>query len=274
MIKAIVAAIIRLIYNLVGQNYGLAIIVFTIITKLLLLPLNYKQAKSMNELKKVAPLEKEIREKYKGNTEKMGEELMKLYQENKVNPYGGCLPLLIQLPIILAMFWIVKQPLTYIAEIPHEELKTYTQEYLQKEDVTDNEIKNSEIEIAKKHNLIDMEICGLNFGDDPSQSLKKDENGNISVSKWTLLIPIFSIILGFVQTKISQKSSNLTEEQIQQQRTMNFMMPILLGYTAYIMPVALGVYWLLGNILGIISQLLINFMLKDRKILIGEGEIK
>ena len=274
MIKAIFAAIIRLIYNLVGQNYGLAIIVFTIITKLLLFPLNYKQAKSMNELKKVAPLEKEIREKYKGNTEKMGEELMKLYQENKVNPYGGCLPLLIQLPIILAMFWIVKQPLTYIAEIPHEELKTYTQEYLQKEEVTDNEIKNSEIEIAKKHNLIDMEFCGLNFGDVPSQSLKKDENGNISVSKWTLLIPIFSIILGFVQTKISQKSSNLTEEQIQQQRTMNFMMPILLGYTAYIMPVALGVYWLLGNILGIISQLLINFMLKDRKILIGEGEIK
>lgn len=274
MIKAIFAAIIRLIYNLVGQNYGLAIILFTIITKLILFPLNYKQAKSMNELKKIAPLEKNIREKYKGNNEKMSEELMKLYKDNKINPYGGCLPLLIQLPIIIAMFWIVKQPLTYIVQVPQEDLKSYAQEYLQKEDVTEKEIKNVEIEIAKKYDLLDMDFCGLNFGDVPSESLKKDEKGATSVSKWTLLVPIFSIVLGFVQTKISQKSNNMTEEQMQQQKTMNFMMPILLGYTAYIMPVALGVYWLLGNILGIISQLLINFMLKDRKILIGEGEKK
>jgi YidC/Oxa1 family membrane protein insertase len=104
--------------------------------------------------------------------------------------------------------------------------------------------------------------------------LKKDENGDTTVSKWTLLVPVFSVVLGFLQTKISQKSNNMTEEQLQQQKTMNFMMPILLGYTAYIMPVALGVYWLLGNILGIVSQLLINFMLKDRKIMIGEGEKK
>ena len=111
-LASLFGAVVRLIYNLVGENYGLSIIIFAVLTKVLLFPLNLKQAKTMENMKKVGPMEQEIRKKYKGNNEKIATELQKVYAENKINPLAGCLPALIQIPIVIAMFYIVKQPLT------------------------------------------------------------------------------------------------------------------------------------------------------------------
>ena len=268
-IAGILGALIRLIYNVVGKNYGLSIILFTILTKALLFPITYNQSKSMEEINKLAPLEKEIREKYKGNKEKMSEELMKVYEKHKVNPMGGCLSALIQIPIIFAMFYIVKQPLTYIIQVPQEQLQTYTQEYLGKEEVTENEIKANEIQIANKFELIDMNFLGINFGDVPSKAFSKDETEKSSYI--TLLVPVLSLAFSILQIKQSQKNSNLTEEQMQQQKSMNLMMPILSAYIAYIMPLALGIYWLIGNILQMITQVIVNKMIKNKKIMLEEG---
>lgn len=268
-IAEILGALIRFIYNIIGQNYGLSIILFTILTKLILFPITYKQSKAMDEMSKVSPLEKEIREKYKGNKEKMSEELMKVYEEHKINPMGGCLPLLIQIPIIFAMFYIVKQPLTYIMQVPQAKLQEYTQEYLAKEEVTENEIKSYEIQIANEKDIIDMNFCGLNFGDVPSNAFNKDVEKKSSY--YSLIIPILTLLFSIIQTKQSQKASNMTEEQLQQQKTMNLMMPLLSAYISYIMPLALGIYWLLGNILQILSQLIINKLIKRQKVLLQEG---
>ena len=268
-IAGILGALIRLIYNIVGQNYGLSIIIFTIFTKVLLFPITYKQSKAMDEMNKIAPLEKEIREKYKGNKEKMSEELMKVYEQHKVNPMGGCLPLLIQIPIIFAMFYIVKQPLTYIMQLPQEQLQEYTQEYLCQEEVTENDIKSYEIQIANKYELIDMKLLGINFGDVPSKAFSKDAEEKVSYL--TLIVPILSLVFSMLQTKLSQKNSNLTDEQKEQQKTMNLMMPLLSAYIAFIMPLALGIYWLLGNILQMLTQWLVNFIIKKQKIMLGEG---
>ena len=237
----------------------------------MLFPITYKQSKAMDEMSKVAPLEKEIREKYKGNKEKMSEELMKVYEKHKINPMGGCLPLLIQIPIIFAMFYIVKQPLTYIMQVPQEDLKTYTVEYLQKEEVTESEIKQYEIQIADKKGLIDMNFLGINFGDVPSKAFSKDAEEKSSYL--SLLVPILSLILSVLQTKHTQKNSNLTEEQIESQKTMNLMMPMLSAYISYIMPLALGIYWLLGNVLQILTQFIVNKMIKNQKIMLEEGGV-
>lgn len=268
-IAGILGALIRLIYDIVGQNYGLSIIIFTILTKILLFPITYKQSKAMDEMNKLAPLEKEIREKYKGNKEKMSEELMKVYEQHKVNPMGGCLPLLIQIPIILAMFYIVKQPLTYIIQTPVEQLQEYTQEYLSKEEVTENEIKAYEIQIANKYELIDMNFLGINFGDVPSNAFSKDAEEKASY--FTLIVPILSLAFSILQTKLAQKNSNMTDEQKEQKKTMNLMMPLLSAYISYIMPLALGIYWLLGNVLQMLTQWIVNVMLKKKKIMLGEG---
>ena len=264
-IASIFGALIRFLYELLGNNYGLSIILFTILTKLVLFPINYKQAKAMKDIQKLAPMQEEIRQKYKGNKEKQAEELAKVYEQYKINPMAGCLPLLIQLPIILAMFYIVRQPLTYILQLPTSTVIEYAEEYLEKE------AKAVEINIASSKELIDMNFLGMDFGAVPSESMKKDIQNR--PSKWTLVVPILSILLSYLQTWISQRKSNMTEEQKQQQKSMNIMMPILSGYISYIMPLALGIYWLLGNIFGIISQLVIDWLIGRKKILL-QGEIK
>lgn len=263
-------AIIRLIYNSVGQNYGLSIILFTVLTKLVLFPINYKQAKMMKGMKDLAPLEKEIREKYKGNKDKQAEELAKVYQEHRVNPMTGCLSILIQFPIIIAMFAIVRQPLTYIIQVPDDQIIQYAQEILQKEEVSQKEARNTEIQIASEKGLIDMKFLGIDFGATPSNAFNKDLS--VRPSKWTILVPILSILIQVLQMIISQKESNLTEEQKQQQKSMNIMFPLLSGFIAYTMPLALGIYWLLGGVLGIISQLLTKMLLDRQKIMISEGK--
>jgi len=271
-IAEILGALIRFIYNIFGNNYGLSIILFTILTKIILFPITYNQSKSMDDMQKMAPLEKEIREKYKGNKDKMAEELTKMYSEHKINPMGGCISMLIQIPVIFAMFMIVKQPLTYIMQVPTEQLQEYTTEYLGKEEVTENEVKENEIRVAQSKKLIDMNFLGVDFGDVPSDKFSSDENKRNNTSYISLIIPVLSLIFAILQTKYTQKTSKLTEEQIQQQKTMNMMMPILSAYIAFIMPLSLGIYWLLGNVLQILTQFIISKMLKRKKIMLEGGK--
>ena len=263
-IASLLGYIIRFIYDIVGQNYFLTIILFTLFTKVLLFPLAWGQIKSMENMNKVAGKQKQIQDKYKNDKEKQTEELMKLYQENKVNPVSGCLPLLIQIPIIFAMFYIVKQPLTYIIQTPQEEIKTYTQQLLNKEDVTEKEMQANELTIAKEKGLIEMQAMpGINLGDVPKDVFSKEENKK--ASPFSIIIPILTVAFSFIQNKLAQKSSNQTAEQAEMQKTTNLMMPLLSGFISYTMPLALGVYWLFGNILQIIQQLIINKIVKKDK---------
>jgi len=101
-------AILNGLYNLTAMvgvaSYGLAIILLTCIVKILLYPLNYKQMQSMLAMQKIQPLLKEIQEKYKKDPQKMQQKMMEIYREQGINPMSGCLPLLIQLPIIIALY--------------------------------------------------------------------------------------------------------------------------------------------------------------------------
>lgn len=272
MINAIASffgIIIRFIYDIVNNNYLISILIFTFLTKLILLPLTLMQIKSTKKLQEITPKDNEIREKYKNDKQKQAEELSKLYSENKINPMGGCLPLLIQLPIILAMFYIVKQPLTYITQTPAEEIKNYTAAYLNKDisEVSENELKAYEIQVAEKNELIDMEVgFGINLGDTPSNVFSKEESNKSNPI--SLLIPILTVVFSILQTKIMQKTSNMTDEQKEMQKSTNLTLPLMSGIIAYTMPLALGVYWLFGNILQIIQQLVINKITnKNSKIL-------
>lgn len=101
------------IYSLVG-DYGVSIVLFSIIAKLILLPINIKQTKSMQDMNKLQPELQKLQKKYGSNKEKLNEETMKLYKEYNVNPMGGCLPLLIQFPIIIGLFRVLQEPARYV----------------------------------------------------------------------------------------------------------------------------------------------------------------
>ncbi len=109
IISNLLGHVLRTIFELVN-NYGLAIIVFTIFVKLLLLPLTIKQTKSTKAMQDMQPKMQEIQEKYKNKPEKQQQEIMNLYKEYKVNPLAGCLPLLIQMPILIGLFTVLREP--------------------------------------------------------------------------------------------------------------------------------------------------------------------
>lgn len=263
-IASVLGYIIRFFYDLVGQNYFITILLFTLFTKVVLFPLAWIQIKSMEKMNKMSVKQKEIQDKYKNDKEKQTQELMNLYKENKVNPLSGCLPLIIQIPIILAMFYIVKQPLTYIVQTPQEEIKIYTQQLLNKEDVNEKEMQANELLIAKEHNLINMQVIpGINLGDVPSNVFSKDENKK--ASPISLAIPILTFIVSFLLNKYSQKNTQQTPEQAEMQKTANLMMPLMSAFFSYAMPLALGVYWLFGSMLQFVQQFIINKIVKKDK---------
>lgn len=283
-ISSILGGVIRVIYNIVGQNYLISLLIFTIITRLLLFPLMLKQQKSTLDIQKIAPEDKKLREKYKDDPAKLNQEITKLYTDNKINPMAGCLLPIIQIPIIIAMFYVVKQPLTYIYQMDQATINSYTAQYLNTDEanITQKIANQYEINIAKEYDLMDMKVNSkINLGDSPKDAFSKDESKR--VSKWTLVIPVLSLFFSYLSNFISTRKSKSTmsEDQAEMQKSMNVMMPILSAYISYAWPLALGVYWLFGSILGIGQTLLMDKLMakdrqdgkdEDKKLFLGKGE--
>ncbi len=120
----------KLLYGvyLVIQNYGLAIVLFTIIIKIVLLPLTLKQTNSMKKMNELQPQLQELQKKYKNNKEKLNEKMMQLYRENNYNPAGGCLPLLLQFPVLIGLFRVLQSPELYV--FPKEVYESVVQNFL------------------------------------------------------------------------------------------------------------------------------------------------
>ena len=105
-IARILGPVLFFIYNTIAfQNYGLSLILFTILMKAAMLPLTMKQLKSTQKLQEMQPEINKIQQRYKNDKEKLNQELVKLYQDKGVNPMGGCLPLLLQLPILFSLYY-------------------------------------------------------------------------------------------------------------------------------------------------------------------------
>jgi len=118
--------ILNFIYELV-QNYGIAIIIFSVLLKLILLPLSIKQQKTMKKTAKIQEKVKEIQEKYKNDQMKMNQEMMDLYKKENMNPFSGCLGSILQIFILLAIFGLVRSPLTYMKKIDNQTKKIIKQ---------------------------------------------------------------------------------------------------------------------------------------------------
>ena len=113
ILSEIFGYVLNFFYNLVN-NYGFSIIIFSFLLRLLLIPITIKQQKAMKKSAKLQEKMKEIQEKYKNNPEKLNQETMALYKSEKMSPFSGCLSPILQLLIILSVFWLVSQPLTYM----------------------------------------------------------------------------------------------------------------------------------------------------------------
>src|SRR5215813_2993940 len=135
--------------NIVGGSWGFAIVGLTVVIRAVLVPLTYRQLKSMQEMQRLAPQIQALKEKYKDDKQRQQQELMKFYQENKINPLASCLPLLLQLPVFISLFYMLRTDLKL--EICGKELREHYSALLGRTIEHNSEIPSSAITHAGQH---------------------------------------------------------------------------------------------------------------------------
>lgn len=235
-------AILEFFYGLT-HSYGLAIVLLTILVRIALYPLNQKQMKSMQQMQKIQPRLKVIQEKYADDKQKLNEEMMRLYRENNVNPASGCMPLLVQLPILILLFNV---------------LRTY--------DFTGASFLGVTLGTST--------IAGLGqavgFTVDPTIGVHKLllpmfsamwENpaglANAGLYLPNLILLIGISILTWAQQKVSGAGNN------PQMATMNTIMPFFMAFICLSMPGGVMLYWGLSSLIGVAQQYFVVKKAKD-----------
>ena len=216
--------VLKLLYTIVG-NYGWAIILFSIIVKVIMIPISIKQQKSLKKNQKIQDEMKQIQFKYKNDPEKLNQETMALYKREGMSPFSGCLSGILQIILLFSVFLLVRQPLTYMVKMNSDVINNMVavvkenEEQVQeayKEISVIKYVKNLENKVSvSKDKSFDMkkfaEEANLNmdfFGIDLSQ-VPKDNFTDIK----TLIIPILYVISSFISIRISSSMTKKNKEE-------------------------------------------------------------
>ena len=247
--------ILHFCYSLV-QNYGLALVMFTVLARLILLPLSIKQQKGMVKMAMFRPKMEEIQKKYAKNPQKMNEELTNLYAREGYNPMSGCLPTLIQFPILFGLIDVIYNPLTHLLRMDAATISNavsiaqsvlgeggmsrYSKEMSVISAVAQNPAAFSSIggDFVSQIQNFDFTFFGLDLGTTPSFALNM-----------FLLIPILSGLTSFLMSWLSMKNNAMPNEgsTAAMNRSMMIMMPLMSVWISFQVPAGVGIYWVLSR---------------------------
>ena len=278
------AWLMRWLYEITG-NYGLAIILFAFLVNLVLLPFMAKSKKSMMRTSRLQPKIQELQRRHEGNQQRLQQEMQKLYREEGMNPMGGCLWSLIPFPILIALYSVIRQPLSRMMFVA-EDFVTTLQDYLVGAGLyTIPEKANAyfEIELTKISHAnwdavvaglgdkldpnfrnVDFSFLGLNLGDQPRWNFFMNadwsDTGSWLVGLGLFLIPFISAFLSLLSMKISNASNPAPQDAqaASTMKTMNFMMPLMSLWICFVMPAAMGVYWIANTLFSMARDFCLN----------------
>lgn len=290
--------VLNFLYNLV-QNYGIAIILFTVLLKIVMLPISIKQQRTMKKSQEVQKEVDKAQLKYKNNPEMLSKEVMAIYKREKVSPFSGCLSGILQLVIFISVFYLVSRPLTYMKKVDPAVISKYEQEISASgQSSSYQEIKVIELKSGEDQNVaLNMNFLGLDLSKVPMQNWKD----------WKVfIIPFFYVLLTFVNIRMTSKdmkkdkkikeieagkekdkvkeldktdndldkkvennNKETPEEQLdsmkQMTNNMNYMMPIMSISISLIAPLGLSLYWLISNILQLGEKIVIDKVMNNKK---------
>lgn len=286
--------LLEFIYNFTN-NYGLAIIFFTIFIKILFIPFSIKQQRTMKKSAKMQEKMKVIQFKYKNDPETMNREIMELYKKEKMSPFSGCLTSIMQIILLFSIFYLVRSPLTYMQKMPAENMNNYIKQLQESgKSVSQN---YPEIDIIREYNFLkeknvedkeldkanlQMNFLGLDLSKVPQQNMS-----DITV----YIIPILYILSSFVSIKLTtsmQQQNNKKDEKepikdekgtelvpteekdemdavMETNKMMSWFMPLMSVSVAIIAPLGLALYWLINNLLMIAERLILNKVIKTEE---------
>ena len=276
------------LYELTG-NYGVAVILFALAVNLILTPFMAKSKKSMMRSTRLQPRIQELQKRHEGNPQKLNQEMQNLYREEGINPMSGCLWSLIPFPILIALYSVIRQPITRMM-FAAQDVVTTLQDYFVANGLYTVPAKADAYVEIKLANLahehwdavtadlagkidgllnVDFGFLGLNLGSQPQWNffVKTDWS---DVSVWLpalglFLIPFISAALSWLSMKISNMSNPQQDAQTQaSMKTMNLMMPLMSIWICFVMPAAMGIYWIANSVFGMVRDFILTKVYKRK----------
>jgi YidC/Oxa1 family membrane protein insertase len=237
-------SVLAFFYNLI-PSYGVSIIVLTLLVRVVLLPLAVKQVRSMREMQALQPKLKALQQKYKGNKQKFAEEQMKLYREHGVNPLGGCLPLVAQLPVFIALYSVlIGDPKKAAEPERFGEGANRAVAHLPPDSALARDIESE-----------NADFLGMNLSCSPLQAgdgeVQLPGGGSVNCGNDVVeAIPFYflvALMVGSTWYQQVQMQRNAVGPQAAQMQLMGRIMPVLLGFISLQIPAGVLVYWVTTN---------------------------
>ena len=277
-------------------NYGVALILFALAVNLILTPFMAKSKKSSMQTTRLQPKIQELQTRHAGNQQKLNEEMQKLYREEGINPMSGCLWSLIPFPILIALYSVIRQPLTRMMFVTNEAVSALQEFFVNSGWYTIPEradayfeIKLAGIvhehwadiqsaiasgeEVLSKVDLtrlkdIDFHVLGMDMGSVPDFRIWNFDFS--STEKWLpavglFLIPVISTLLSWLQMKVGEMSTPQQDNQAAaSMKTMQMTMPLMSLWFCFIMPAAMGIYWISNSVFGMVRDYVMTKIFKKQ----------
>ena len=268
------------LYNWTG-NYGVAVILFALVVKLIMLPFQLKSKKNMMRTSRMTPRLKELEKKFGNDQQRYQMEMNKLYKEEGINPMSGCLWTLIPFPILIALYQAIRFPLTTMMRVPEElmasggaiyekmtqmgyVLADYSsgrnaaayEQIFQSQFITEHFADFAAL--SDRLQEISYQFLGMNLGNVPKLMPWNWDPNMMWAELGLFLIPVVSALLSWLSMKISTASNPQTAAQNQQMQSMNLMMPLMSLWICFTMPGVLGIYWIAQSVFSIIQEFVLT----------------
>ena len=266
------AALMRWLYALTG-SYGISIILFGLVVKLVVLPFQMKSKRSMVRMGRLSSKQQELQKQYANNKQKFNEELQKLYQEEGINPMGGCLWSFLPLFILIPLYSVIRMPITHFMGLSQEACDALREtamtlgyaptmagsSYGAYEQLGLSQFISQHWESfqGSYDGLINVNysFLGLDLSKIPSELIKE----GFSFS-WAfigvMLIPIISAALSYVMSVVTMASNGQKAQA--NMKAMNLMMPLMSLYIGFVMPAGLGIYWIANSVFAMVQEAILG----------------
>ena len=261
--------LLNVFYNFT-QNYGLAIILFALVVKVVLFPLSLKGKKGMIQMSMLSGKLDQLKKQYGKDQQRYNQEMQKLYEREKVNPMGGCLWSFLPLLILLPLYAIIREPLKYLMDLSPDQITAVAE-------MLGTEFKKNGYEQLQMAALIkdgmaieganlfavNFDFLGINLAAMPTWKIWSDIT-NWSAVVGPFLLVIVSTLLSVVMGKVSASTNQMNKSQQNNStnRTMMLMMPLMSLWIGFVMPAAMCIYWIANSVFSMLQEILAAKILK------------
>ena len=259
--------VMRMIYEFVG-NYALSLFLFALLVKVLMIPMTIKQKRTMLEQQRIRPMIEKIQKTYARDQRRMQEEMQNLYDREGVSPMAGCGTMLLTFPILIGLYGVIIQPLTYFMQVGGDQIAQIAQ--ILNYDTTaagyhyQIELASLIYESFDKVSHVAESLMRVDFSLGPISMAAKPEFSQPGIL-WVL--PIVSGATSYLMSWMTQKMNPMQSDNPQAQstnKTMMLMMPLMSLWFGFMLPVGLSFYWICNNVLAIVQELFMNVWTKKQ----------